>query len=56
VKEETTAEEEVQDAVFAQTYIPRTLQELTPEEIDKHQKSRDKILYAKLTGLQAEAS
>lgn len=49
VKDVMTVEEEVQENVFRHAYIPRTLQELSPEEIEK-QKHEDK-LYAKLTGL-----
>lgn len=33
-----TREQEIQDEVFKQIYIPRTLQELSMEEIDKLKK------------------
>jgi RIO kinase 1 len=33
-----TAEQELQDEVFKQVYIPRTLQELSMEEIEKQKK------------------
>ncbi|CDW91407.1 serine threonine-protein kinase rio1 [Stylonychia lemnae] len=51
VKDIISAEDEVTDRVFSQSYIPRTLQELAPDEIEK-QKHNDQKLYAKLTGLQ----
>lgn len=49
-KDIVSAEDEVTDKVFEQSYIPRTLSELSPEEAEKSN-NKDK-LYAKLTGLQ----
>jgi hypothetical protein len=50
-----TQEQEVNDEVFKHVYIPRTLQELTLEEITKQQREAEKTkstpLYSKLTGL-----
>ncbi len=47
-----TAEQEIQDNVFKQVYIPRTLQELSLEEIEKlKRQGNGEELYGKLTGL-----
>ena len=49
--ETMTREQEIQDNVFKQVYIPRTLQELSLEEIEKLKKQGNGELYGKLTGL-----
>ena len=50
-----TAEQELQDEVFKHVYIPRTLQELTLEEIQKQQKENSS-LFSKLTGIEEQST
>lgn len=52
-KEYTNAEvqqNKIEENVFQQIYIPRTLQELPMEEVEKYLKGDN--LYSKLTGLE----
>ena len=42
------------DAVFKEIYIPRTLQELSLDEVLKMRKSNSEEVYASLTGLKIQ--
>ena len=51
-----TEEQQSTDNVFMDIYIPRTLQELSLEEIEKQKKERSTTLYSKLTGMGTEGN
>ena len=48
---EQITEDKQQDEVFKSIYIPRTLQELTLEDIDKLRQNNQEAMFQKLTGV-----
>ena len=52
--EAMTTEQADRDAVFEQIYIPRTLEELDMNDLEKMARNTDEVLFDKLTGMLPE--
>jgi hypothetical protein len=51
-----TTEQADRDAVFEQIYIPRTLEELDMNDLERLARNTDEVLFDKLTGVMPEGT